>query len=340
MFHQSDHVEDMVNQNTSDIPKTRLRSIDAFRGFAIVTMVLANYLAGVEWIPAWLKHAPDVGLTVIDLVAPFFIFAIGMTYGLSARRRQQRDGTKAMAGHFVRRWLALIGIGAFLSAAEMAVLYNNGDADWGVLQAIGVAGLLTLPLLFTPTWVRFLTAGGLLAGYQYLLNHGWLYPVLSSSHGGIMGCLGWTGMLILATALADLFHNPRLSRRWFTAAGMAVLLAGWGATQTAWALISKNRVSASYVLVSTGISALLFLLFYLLTDKAGWKARLLGWWGQNPLLLYVAHYFVLSVVVLPSATVWYIQAPLWLVVVQALGLLTVLSWLAWWLYKRHWIVSI
>ncbi len=64
MFHQSDHVEDMVNQNTSDIPKTRLRSIDAFRGFAIVTMVLANYLAGVEWIPAWLKHAPDVGLTV------------------------------------------------------------------------------------------------------------------------------------------------------------------------------------------------------------------------------------------------------------------------------------
>lgn len=329
-----------MTQSSPELQKPRLLCIDTFRGFAIVTMVLANYLAGVEWLPAWLKHAPDVGLTVIDLVAPFFIFAIGLTYGLSARRRSEQQGTKAMTGHFVRRWLALIGIGAFLSAAEMAMLYNNGDADWGVLQSIGVAGLLTLPVLFTPTWARFLAAGGLLAVYQALLNNGWLYPVLSSSHGGIMGCLGWTGMLILATAMADLFHNPKISKWWFAAAVLAVLLVGWGAAETPWALISKNRVSASYVLVSTGISGLVFLLFYLLTDKAGWKARVLRWWGQNPLLLYVAHYFVLALVVLPDAAGWYGQALLWLVILQALGLLVLLSWFAWWLYKRHWIVSI
>ena len=60
----------------------RISSIDWFRGFAILTMVLANYMGGVALIPAWLKHAPDVGLTVIDLIAPFFIFAIGLTFGL------------------------------------------------------------------------------------------------------------------------------------------------------------------------------------------------------------------------------------------------------------------
>ncbi|HWQ46026.1 MAG TPA: heparan-alpha-glucosaminide N-acetyltransferase domain-containing protein [Longilinea sp.] len=329
-----------MTQTASEPHKPRFSSIDAFRGFAIMTMVLANYLAGVEWIPAWLKHAPDVGLTVIDLVAPFFIFAIGLTYGISTRRRQQRDGSKAMTGHFVRRWLALIGIGAILSAAEMAVLYNNGDADWGVLQSIGVAGLLTLPMLFTPTWVRFLTAGGLLVVYQILLNNGWLYPVLSSSHGGIMGCLGWAGMLILTTALADIFHSTKVSRWWFALAALVVLLAGWGAAETPWALISKNRVSSSYVLVSTGISGLVFFVFYLLTDKAGWGARLLSWWGQNPLLLYIAHYFVLSIVVLPSAAGWYGQAPLWLVITQAVGLLVILSVFAWWLQKKHWIISI
>ena len=70
----------------------RIASIDQFRGFAISAMVLANYLAGVHCVPVWLKHAPDVGLTVADLIAPFFIFAIGLTYGLSARRRIQAVG--------------------------------------------------------------------------------------------------------------------------------------------------------------------------------------------------------------------------------------------------------
>ena len=49
-----------------------------FRGLAIVLMILANFLAGAAVVPGWLKHAPDAGLTVIDLIAPFFIFAIGL----------------------------------------------------------------------------------------------------------------------------------------------------------------------------------------------------------------------------------------------------------------------
>jgi len=48
----------------------RSNAIDQFRGLAIVLMVLANYLAGIGWIHTWLKHAPDIGLTVTDLVAP------------------------------------------------------------------------------------------------------------------------------------------------------------------------------------------------------------------------------------------------------------------------------
>ena len=54
----------------------RLEAIDQFRGFAIMMMALANYLGGVNIVPWWLKHAQDVGLTFVDLVAPFFIFAI------------------------------------------------------------------------------------------------------------------------------------------------------------------------------------------------------------------------------------------------------------------------
>ncbi len=82
---------------------SRISSIDQFRGFAILTMVLANYMGGVALIPAWLKHAPDVGLTVIDLIAPFFIFAISLTFGLSFNRRFQRDGAFRTYSTFINQ---------------------------------------------------------------------------------------------------------------------------------------------------------------------------------------------------------------------------------------------
>jgi predicted acyltransferase len=92
----------------------RISSIDQFRGFAILMMVLANYTGGASIIPAWLKHAPDVGLTVIDLIAPFFIFAIGLTYGMSFRRRLIYDGAFKTYSQFFTRYLAIIGIGAVM----------------------------------------------------------------------------------------------------------------------------------------------------------------------------------------------------------------------------------
>ena len=65
----------------------RIEAVDQYRGLAIVLMVIANHLADIASVPGWLKHAPDVGLTPIDLIAPFFIFAIGLTYGPSYRGR-------------------------------------------------------------------------------------------------------------------------------------------------------------------------------------------------------------------------------------------------------------
>ncbi len=54
----------------------RSAALDQFRGLAIALMVPANYLEHIAIVPAWLKHAPDIGFTVIDLIAPMFIFAL------------------------------------------------------------------------------------------------------------------------------------------------------------------------------------------------------------------------------------------------------------------------
>jgi predicted acyltransferase len=89
----------------------RLASIDCFRGFAVLVMMLASFLFGTALLPVWLRHAPDGGITLPDLGAPLFIVAIGLTFGVSRQRRWARHGPARALWHFLRRALILFGIG-------------------------------------------------------------------------------------------------------------------------------------------------------------------------------------------------------------------------------------
>jgi predicted acyltransferase len=331
----------------------RLSSIDQFRGFAILLMVLVNFLAGAKIVPDWIKHAPDIGLTLADLVAPFFIFAIGLTYGISLRRRWQSQGWKKTLAHFLRRWLALIGIGFILTAGEIALI-SPGMTNWGVLQAIGVAGLIALPFLLLSRWYwRALGGVALLAIYQFLLDHFWLANILGSPHGGFYGSLGWAGMMILSAALADLFfaRQPQVLVDSFLSVSQqrektvprSTKIPFWGAVLTVLWIgillglivpISKNRVSISYVLVSLGVSGLFFLLFHYFADRHGLDLTFLTIWGQNPLLLYVIHLVLLGFVALVPNPFWNTDAPWWLVLIQGAVLITALSLIGAWLNRR------
>jgi predicted acyltransferase len=299
----------------------RIDAIDQFRGFSIILMVLLNFTMSVESLPAWLKHSPDIGLTFLDLGAPVFIFAIGLTFGLSFRRRIARDGLSAAYGHFVQRYLSFIGIGAIISAGQNLLGLNPVDFDWGVLQAIGCAGLLTLTVIRLPAWVRLVIGLGLLAIYQHLLNALWLQVVLRSQHGGLPGTLSWAAILIVATVFGDLYHLE-VRRKIFPLASVFCLAAG-----IALALVvpvSKNRVSASYDLITIGFSAVVFSIFYLTNFKLDFFSA----WGRNPILLYLFSFLLTGLFVLPPFPVWHVQAPFWLVGLQALFILLILGTLA------------
>ncbi len=45
---------------------SRLASIDCYRGFSVLAMVLASYFFGTEALPAWLRRAPEDRLTSAD----------------------------------------------------------------------------------------------------------------------------------------------------------------------------------------------------------------------------------------------------------------------------------
>ncbi len=319
-----------LETNRSQRSFNRLRSIDQYRGLAILLMVLADYLSHIRRVPAWLKHAPGVGLTVVDLIAPMFIFVIGLVYRRSLQRRVAGDGSWRAALHFIRRFLALMGIGTL----------TPWGYTWGLFQTIGGAGLISLLVIWLPARVRLIIGGVLLGGYQFLLDKVWLRQVTQGSSWCEMeGTLGWAGMMILATVLADWFYDR--PRGWKFYLPGSVLFLGMGVGLSYWIEVSQYFVSASYVLISLGASALLFAGFHLITER--WQVRLPlhTAWGKNPLVLYLAHYWIwVLVFIKPLNPGWYMGAPLWLIVLQASGFIGVLSLLAWYLHRRGWIVSL
>lgn len=295
-------------------------------------MVLINFGTTIETVPSWLKHAPDVGLNFPDLGAPAFIFAIGLTYGLSFRNRSQKNGVSAAYGHFIRRYLALLGMGAIVTAGETALGLNTSGVDWGVLQAIGGAGLVTLTVIMLPPRYRFAIGLALLALYQILLNAFWIDLVLGSPHGGLPGTMSWAALLILATVLADIYHN-RDTRKYFPLATLLLVAAGLMLAQ--FIPLRKDLVSASYVIITLGISSLIFFIFYITKLHLNYFTA----WGQNPILLYGLSYPLTAVFTLPDNPYWHTQAPLWLVIIQAAGLLLVMGTIALYWQRKGFIFS-
>jgi predicted acyltransferase len=294
----------------------RDRSLDLFRGFTILGMVIVNYLADVCWVPAILKHAPDVGITVADFIAPFFVLSMGLTMGASFRRRIAADGTRKTYAHFIRRSLALIGIGAILSAGEQLTGKSSAVFSWGVLQALGSASLLTLAVIRLKPFPRILVALAVFALYQTALSLGAKDIVLHSEHGGLIGCVSWAAMLMLSTAIADLAESAGKSSRaaiLYPAIGLILVAAG-SALGFAFP-ISKNRVSPAYALVTAGTGFVLLWMFRILV-KRGFRFVPLEWWGENPLALYVGHLMLLGFFALPDLPAWHATAPAWLVCLQ------------------------
>jgi len=310
----------MNTTETAELNQPRDLAIDRLRGALVILMVAGDFLSGINWVPAFLKHAPDIGITIADLVAPAFVFVIGLNFKASFRRHL-RDGRMAAYRHFMMRYLSLLGIGAVISAGASLVARPTG---WGVLEALGIAGLITLLAIRLPTWARFLVGLLMLAGYQYALDTSMLDKVLSSVHGGLFGAISWGALLILSTAVADVWRSGTV--RYLVCLGALFAAAGFSALVIP---ISKNRVSLSYILLTLAISALAFLIVKAFSNFRVLKAGIFCWWGQNSLAMYFLHLLLLGLVGLPPIAWWYADAPAWLATLQLVAILGLLSVVAW-----------
>ena len=93
--------------------KTRVRSIDTFRGLALAIMIFVNYGGGGYW---FFDHSRWNGLTVADLVFPWFVWISGTSLAISidSQLRRSVPRKKIMMKAAIRA-IKLYALGLFLN---------------------------------------------------------------------------------------------------------------------------------------------------------------------------------------------------------------------------------
>lgn len=110
----------------------RLRSLDTFRGMSLVIMVFVNYGGGRYW---FFRHESWNGLTVADLVFPWFVFIMGTSVALSINSMLRAGSSRrSLLGKVVWRSVQLFIIGLFIINPN----YCQGSLSWDSLRIPGV----------------------------------------------------------------------------------------------------------------------------------------------------------------------------------------------------------
>ncbi|XP_071757941.2 heparan-alpha-glucosaminide N-acetyltransferase isoform X1 [Centroberyx gerrardi] len=113
-------------------PSKRLRSLDTFRGLSLVIMVFVNYGGGRYW---FFRHESWNGLTVADLVFPWFVFIMGTSIALSVNSLLRGGSTRcSLLWKTVWRSLQLFIIGVLVINPN----YCQGPLSWDNLRIPGV----------------------------------------------------------------------------------------------------------------------------------------------------------------------------------------------------------
>jgi predicted acyltransferase len=287
------------------LTKTRLVSLDAYRGMTIAAMILVNNPGSWGSVYAPLRHADWHGATPTDWIFPFFLFIVGTAIALAiGPRKDEGMGTKPLVQKILRRSLIIFAVGLFLSAYPYFDMANIRIP--GVLQKIalvyGVAALLFLWLnprqLFLAGVVCLLAYWGLMTlvpvpggyapnlepatnlgawldrslmgGHLWSQSKTWDPEGLLSTIPAIATCI--SGILTGVWLRTDKSHYEKV-------AGMMVFGTVLFALGLVWDVvfpINKQLWTSSYVLYTSGIAMLLLGVVYWWIDVKGRT------WGTRP----------------------------------------------------------
>lgn len=117
--------------------KGRVKSLDVFRGISVSLMIFVNYGGGQYW---FFKHSPWNGLTVADLVFPWFLWIMGASMAISLRSQLRSSvSRKHLFLRVLQRSVTLVALGVILNSSGENKNSIKKLRLPGVLQRIGLA---------------------------------------------------------------------------------------------------------------------------------------------------------------------------------------------------------
>ena len=302
--------------------RPRLAALDSFRGLTVAGMIIVNTPGSGDHVWWPLDHAAWHGFTPTDLVFPAFLCAMGMALGLSFPRAI----SAALWRRVAWRVLALIAIGwawqmlarpgietfrvfgvlprlglCFGLAASFAILTAR-PAPEGKARLNPAAILIAILALLAGYWAAMALGGDFTPEGNFAgrvdraivgTHHMWRLGTDQAGHvvydpEGLFSTLPATANVLfgLLAALAWQGAGER-STRWLALAGVALALLGLALAP--WFPINKRIWTSSYVLLSTGLSALLFAICIVAMRSAAVRRLLLPFdvLGMNAILAYV-----------------------------------------------------
>jgi predicted acyltransferase len=326
----------------------RIVSLDQFRGYTVVGMLLVNFLGGYQVVPAVLKHH-NTYCSYADTIMPQFFFAVGFAYRLTFLRRLATSGAWIATRAVLKRNAGLILLGFVLYHLDGRV------QNWAELHKLGIHGFFSqafrrelfqtlVHIAITSIWVLPVIAAGSIARVVFMIGSAMLHFFLSSRFyfdwawkvpvidGGPLGFLTWTIPTLVGSLAYDVVANAR------SEASSLAQLVGWSAVLmllgygisclgdqpapppfvepppryvVAVYTMSQRTGSVSYLTFAAGFSLAIYAGFVFFCDRGGFRSGLLRIFGQNALAAYIIHSMVAGAVkpyVPNDAPFWYLAA--------------------------------
>lgn len=318
-----------ATESPTDSVGGRLVSLDQFRGYTVLGMLVVNFLGGYAAAPAILKHHNNY-CSYADTIMPHFLYLVGFSFRLTYLRRSARFGAGAAVSHALSRNFALILLGlvlyhldnsyktweALTSKPIRVLIFEAFQRDpFQTLVHIGIASLWCLPVVGRSFAARlgwlFLSAG-LFQVASVAFYYEWVMT-RPGIDGGPLGFLTWSVPLLVGTFAHDLTvaAKPRAAAIRLFVASWPIMILGYvlacvgpdGPRLASPPFFPPNHVpdlmtmsqragSLSYLVFAAGFSLLVHSAFIALCDVKGLALGVFGLFGRNALAAYVVHMLV------------------------------------------------
>ena len=294
----------------------RLISLDALRGFTIAAMIMVNFPGNEQYVFFTLRHSKWNGFSFTDTIAPIFLFVIGVSIVFAyTKRLSDGTGKSSLYKKVIFRSLKIFAVGMFLNLMPG---FDFSDVRWtGTLHRIAIVFMVCAILFLNTNWKQqaWIAAVLLLAYWlaltliptpgvgkvmlepgvnivawvdsKYLPGKMWQgtwdpESILSTIPAIVSGI---TGMLAGRLMIGKFTPNEKVN--YLMTAGLAAVITGyfWGLTFP----VNENLWTSSFVLVTSGLGALLLGELYFIVDilghKKGVRAGVI--FGANAIAVYV-----------------------------------------------------